>query len=304
MYTRLNIGPQYLPPADQLKKLAELNNKEELTEAEQFAATVADVKRLVPRLRSLAFREHYAEMISEVKPVRFVLASAVVLLLAGITCAIFFGSWVRLFIDHELVLRPGSMTFEWWARPPVRPFVKVYVYNVTNADEFLNNGSKPVLDELGPYIYEQDWEKVNITDNENGTLSFHYKRTYTYRADLSGRSDDDAVVVPNIPMLAMESWWAGAASTTPMPGGSGPPPPPPPPMPSGNGSGPPPPPPMPSGVRWGPPPPPPMPVTSVGGGPPPPPPPPMPGGPPPPPMPGMGPRLRPPPMMGGPRPRP
>ncbi|KAI8433337.1 hypothetical protein MSG28_015382 [Choristoneura fumiferana] len=239
---RLNIGPQYLPPADQLKKLAELNNKEELTEAEQFAATVADVKRLVPRLRSLAFREHYAEMISEVKPIDllpgFVLASAVVLLLAGITCAIFFGSWVRLFIDHvvgpcarsarisitillanpavkqqclhcsvsawrELVLRPGSMTFEWWARPPVRPFVKVYVYNVTNADEFLNNGSKPVLDELGPYIYEQDWEKVNITDNENGTLSFHYKRTYTYRADLSGRSDDDAVVVPNIPMLVV-----------------------------------------------------------------------------------------------------
>ncbi|XP_048487843.1 scavenger receptor class B member 1 isoform X2 [Plutella xylostella] len=135
----------------------------------------------------------------------FVLASAVVLLLAGIVCAIFFNSWVRLIIDHELVLRPGSMTFEWWARPPVRPFIKVYVYNVTNADDFLNNGSKPILDELGPYVYSQEWEKVNITDNENGTLSFHYKRTYTFRPDLSAGPDDDAVVVPNIPMLSATS---------------------------------------------------------------------------------------------------
>ncbi|XP_045770104.1 scavenger receptor class B member 1 isoform X1 [Maniola jurtina] len=135
----------------------------------------------------------------------FVLASAVVLLLLGITCAIFFGSWIRMFIDHELVLRPGSMTFEWWARPPVRPFVHVYVYNVTNADEFLNNGSKPVLDELGPYVYSEEWEKVNITDNENGTLSFHYKRTYTFMPDLSAGPDDDSVVVPNIPMLSATS---------------------------------------------------------------------------------------------------
>ncbi|XP_047513253.1 protein diaphanous isoform X7 [Pieris napi] len=65
----LDLLIQYLPPADQLKKLAELKCKsQELTEAEQFAATVADIKRLVPRLRSLAFKEHYREIISEVKP--------------------------------------------------------------------------------------------------------------------------------------------------------------------------------------------------------------------------------------------
>ncbi|XP_026739587.1 protein diaphanous isoform X3 [Trichoplusia ni] len=65
----LDLLIQYLPPADQLKKLSELKvNSEELTEAELFAATVADIKRLTPRLRSLAFREHYAEVISEVKP--------------------------------------------------------------------------------------------------------------------------------------------------------------------------------------------------------------------------------------------
>jgi len=46
-----------------------------------------------------------------------------------------------------------------WRKPPVRPVLKVYVYNVTNADEFLNViapgevREKPILDELGPFVY-------------------------------------------------------------------------------------------------------------------------------------------------------
>ncbi|CAG9576904.1 unnamed protein product [Danaus chrysippus] len=65
----LDLLIQYLPPADQLRKLSELRcSSDELTEAEQFAAVVSDVKRLAPRLRSLAFREHYQEIVSELKP--------------------------------------------------------------------------------------------------------------------------------------------------------------------------------------------------------------------------------------------
>lgn len=50
-------------------------------------------------------------------------------------------------------MRNGSQTFDFWSKPPVIPTIKIYVYNVTNADEFLNNGSKPIVEELGPYIY-------------------------------------------------------------------------------------------------------------------------------------------------------
>lgn len=57
------------------------------------------------------------------------------------------------FLFQQIVLREGSKTFEWWRLPPVRPVIKVYVYNVTNADAFLNNGEKPYLDELGPFVY-------------------------------------------------------------------------------------------------------------------------------------------------------
>lgn len=59
----------YLPPPDQLKRLAELKvDPEELTEAEQFAVAIAEIKRLLPRLKSMRFRLHHAEIVQDIKP--------------------------------------------------------------------------------------------------------------------------------------------------------------------------------------------------------------------------------------------
>lgn len=35
----------------------------------------------------------------------------------------------------------------------MNPVMKIYIYNVTNVDEFLNDKRKPILQELGPYTY-------------------------------------------------------------------------------------------------------------------------------------------------------
>ncbi|CAH1126871.1 unnamed protein product [Ceutorhynchus assimilis] len=60
---------QYLPPTDQLNKLKEFTDRySELTEAEQFCVKMAEVKRLLPRLKSLSFKNHYAEMVNDTKP--------------------------------------------------------------------------------------------------------------------------------------------------------------------------------------------------------------------------------------------
>lgn len=60
---------QYLPPPDQLKRLQELKaSGEELSGAEKFAATIADVKRLGARLQSLSFRLNFTDLVSDVKP--------------------------------------------------------------------------------------------------------------------------------------------------------------------------------------------------------------------------------------------
>jgi len=125
--------------------------------------------------------------------------------IGGILVAIFFVSFFNLIIDSQVVLKQGSQTFGWWSKPPVTPYIKVYVYNVTNADEFLNNGSQPIVDELGPYVYLEKWEKKNIRFHENGTLTFNQEKIYTFDESQSAGPEDDVVVVPNIPMLAATS---------------------------------------------------------------------------------------------------
>ncbi|XP_025422540.1 scavenger receptor class B member 1 isoform X2 [Sipha flava] len=141
----------------------------------------------------------------------FVLAVAVALLVGGLLVVAFFTAAVELVIDDQITLRPGSQTYEMWRKPPVNPVLKVYVYNVTNADEFLSvvgpgeTREKPLLDELGPYVYVETWEKVNLTFHENGTLTYNQRKVYRFDRELSAGSEDDVVVVPNIPMLSATS---------------------------------------------------------------------------------------------------
>lgn len=60
---------QYLPPPDQLKRLQEIKNTgDELSGAEKFAATLGEIKRLVPRLHSINFKLCVSDMIQDVKP--------------------------------------------------------------------------------------------------------------------------------------------------------------------------------------------------------------------------------------------
>ncbi|XP_018329945.1 protein diaphanous isoform X2 [Agrilus planipennis] len=60
---------QYLPPADQLNKLAQFKDSyKDLTEAEQFCIKISEIKRLLPRLKSLSFKEHFTEMVNDCKP--------------------------------------------------------------------------------------------------------------------------------------------------------------------------------------------------------------------------------------------
>lgn len=51
----------------------------------------------------------------------------------------------------------------------------------------------------------ETWEKVNIVDNGNGTLSFNQKKVYIFSDEDSVGMEDDVVIVPNIPMLSATS---------------------------------------------------------------------------------------------------
>ncbi|XP_059484365.1 scavenger receptor class B member 1 isoform X1 [Neocloeon triangulifer] len=134
-----------------------------------------------------------------------VILVSLVLLSFGALVAVFFSQWVQFFIGHEITLRQGSQTFKWWRQPPIEPLMKIYIYNVTNADEFLIDGAKPIVQELGPYVYRQEWERVNVEFHDNATVTFQQRKVFYFDAEASAGDEEDMVVVPNIPMLSATS---------------------------------------------------------------------------------------------------
>ncbi|KHN77219.1 Uncharacterized protein R07B1.3 [Toxocara canis] len=71
---------------------------------------------------------------------------------------------------------PSSSTF-FWSKPPINADVKVYFFNVTNADEVVYEGAKPWLQEVGPFVLRYSEHKRDYQFTANGE-EIHYS---TYR---------------------------------------------------------------------------------------------------------------------------
>lgn len=109
-------------------------------------------------------------------------------------------------LEHKLQLAPNSLIFDLWKKPPMDVFLKVYIFNITNTEEFLQGGVRLKVEEIGPYVYQEILENQNCTWHEDHTVSYVPKRTIVFRPELSvGDPNEDLVQVPNIPMLGISS---------------------------------------------------------------------------------------------------
>ncbi|XP_046422047.1 scavenger receptor class B member 1 isoform X2 [Neodiprion pinetum] len=108
--------------------------------------------------------------------------------------------WVDYVLMKQLRLWNGSLSFQYWQKPGVVRLTKVYIFNVTNTDGFLNFGEKPKVEEVGPFVYKEDMEKVNIAFHDNGTVTYQHKKILNFMPEMS-KDGDLRVMVPNIPLL-------------------------------------------------------------------------------------------------------
>jgi len=81
---------------------------------------------------------------------------------------------------------------------------EMYYYNVTNMDGIMNNGETPLLNEVGPYVFQKfkSKEKIRWFDNEEMVELWDYT-WYTYRPDLSSGAESDMIYVVNPVSMAL-----------------------------------------------------------------------------------------------------
>lgn len=131
------------------------------------------------------------------------ISGAVCLLLA---CVTYVGNPTQWIFNYKLDMRPDSLAFQLWKKPPFDVFIKIYVFNITNVEAFLGGEEKLKVEEIGPYVYQEILENQNVTWHENKTISYMPKRTIVFKREMSiGDPAVDMVSVPNIPMLGLSS---------------------------------------------------------------------------------------------------
>ena len=60
----------------------------------------------------------------------------------------------NVYFLQKVIFSPGGETFELWRKPPVDLYLRVWLFNVTNKEEFLAWKEKLRVQETGPYVYK------------------------------------------------------------------------------------------------------------------------------------------------------
>ncbi|XP_037041969.1 scavenger receptor class B member 1 isoform X2 [Bradysia coprophila] len=138
------------------------------------------------------------------------LSSGVFLLMAGGLLAIF--SAIVMYIVQpydaifkwKLIFGDDGEIFNLWQNPPVDLYIKIYLFNITNAEEFMRGDEKMKVEEIGPYVYREMLLHDEVVFNTNGTISMVPKHPLVWSEELSmGNREDDVFMLPNIALLSI-----------------------------------------------------------------------------------------------------
>ncbi|XP_069695590.1 protein croquemort-like isoform X2 [Periplaneta americana] len=129
----------------------------------------------------------------------------VLLILIGITLSVTWNGILEYLLNKELRLAPTSKSFTLWQETPVPITLEFYFFNWTNPENLLEENYKANLVEVGPYIFQEFHEKVNITWNENHTISYKQIKRWYFDEEKSNGTLKDNITTLNVVALSATS---------------------------------------------------------------------------------------------------
>ncbi|OXU27338.1 hypothetical protein TSAR_000062 [Trichomalopsis sarcophagae] len=106
-------------------------------------------------------------------------------------------------VDDTMKLVNGTEAYERWETLPIPLQFKVYFFNVSNPDE-VQNGAKPIVKEVGPYVYDEYRHKYDITEDEDDTFSYNQTQLFSFNENASKpNKEDDNIIVAHLPLMVI-----------------------------------------------------------------------------------------------------
>jgi CD36 family len=109
---------------------------------------------------------------------------------------------------QELTLTPNSRAYDNWKAPSIPLSLDIYLFNWTNPEDFTNHSIKPSFEQLGPFRFTEKPDKVDITWNDNNTVTYRKKSLFHFDEAGSQGSLDDMVTTVNMVALVSQSYSA------------------------------------------------------------------------------------------------
>lgn len=126
--------------------------------------------------------------------------------LIALAYAVYLVNPIEIAINVRMSFLNGSFLFGLWRKPPVQIYVQVYLFNVTNAREFLRGQEKLRVEEVGPFVYREELENTNVQFNDNDTVSYTPRRKVFPVPEMSVSDPETTIVVtPNLALLGLAS---------------------------------------------------------------------------------------------------
>nr|XP_033335333.1 scavenger receptor class B member 1-like isoform X1 [Megalopta genalis] len=193
------------------------------SESEETAMTIGQKTSTIRRKSSLVVNRLFNAALS---PVHSTAGTAkqqrnIFWLMALGLFSLAFGFIFVVFEPYEMLLKfkvtfgPGGEIFEMWRKPEIDLYLKVYLFNVTNHEDYMSGKvSKLKFQEVGPYVYREAFEHKDVDFNPNGTVTANVYHPLKYVPEMSAGAEEDLLILPNIALLSITNVMKDAAYFT------------------------------------------------------------------------------------------
>lgn len=114
---------------------------------------------------------------------RWFLFTGILLTTSGLVLLLSSTSIYEFAIRTAISLDPSSKAFRGWSKTDLLT-MDFYFFNWTNPEQINIPGVKPKFEEVGPFRFKFDIERINVTWHENGSMSYQtVKRYYHYEKE-------------------------------------------------------------------------------------------------------------------------
>lgn len=139
-----------------------------------------------------------------------ILVTGILTICLGCLMNLYWEDGFKSVVYQRLVLTNKSKTYEPWQKSKHPFIISFYFFNWTNPGDLKDPDYKPEFKEIGPYNFWEKAEKVNLTWNNNGTVSYKRLRSWHFDANSSVGTLNDSITSINVVAVSaahmMRNW--------------------------------------------------------------------------------------------------